>query len=338
MSENGLGEDKESGKRALVAGGGGFIGHHMIKYLKKRGYWVRGVDIKEPQYEATSADDFKVLDLRRWENCLEATEDVAEVYQLAADMGGIGYITGNHADVARNNILINAHMLDAAHLNGASRYFYSSSACIYPLYRQNTPDIGGLREEDAYPADPEEGYGWEKLYAEKLCQYYDEEGKLPTRVARFHNIYGPLGTYDGGREKAPAAISRKIALVHDGGEIEVWGDGLQTRSFTYVDDCVEGIYRIMYSDHSSPLNLGTDVLIGINDLVDLVAKVAGKQIQKRNDLSKPQGVRGRNSDNTRLREVLGWEPQTSLEDGLTATYGWISAQLANKPSEVAASK
>jgi len=310
----------------------------MIKYLKKRGYWVRGVDIKEPQYEATSADDFKVLDLRRWENCLEATEDVAEVYQLAADMGGIGYITGNHADVARNNILINAHMLDAAHLNGASRYFYSSSACIYPLYRQNTPDIGGLKEEDAYPADPEEGYGWEKLYAEKLCQYYDEEGRLPTRVARFHNIFGPLGTYDGGREKAPAAISRKVALVEDGGEIEVWGDGLQTRSFTYIDDCVEGIYRIMHSDRAAPLNLGTDVLIGINDLVDLVAKIAGKQIQKRNDVSKPQGVRGRNSDNTRLREVLGWEPQTTLEDGLKATYEWISAQLATRPSQAAASK
>ena len=338
MGENGLGANKARAKTALVAGGGGFIGHHMIKYLKERDYWVRGVDIKEPEYETTSADDFKVLDLRRWENCLEATKNVAEVYQLAADMGGIGYITGNHADVARNNILINAHMLDAAHQNGARRYFYSSSACIYPLYRQNTPDIGGLREEDAYPADPEEGYGWEKLYAEKLCQYYDEEGRLPTRVARFHNIYGPLGTYDGGREKAPAAISRKIALVEDGGEIEVWGDGLQTRSFTYVDDCVEGIYRIMHSDHAAPLNLGTDVLIGINDLVDLVAKVAGKQIQKRNDLSKPQGVRGRNSDNTRLREVLGWEPQTTLEDGLQATYKWISAQLATQPSKAAAPK
>jgi GDP-D-mannose 3', 5'-epimerase len=334
-----MGEDNRAGqKTALVAGGGGFIGHHMVRYLKERGYWVRGADIKEPEYEATAADDFKVLDLRRWENCLEATENVAEVYQLAADMGGIGYITGNHADVARNNILINAHMLEAAYQNGASRYFYSSSACIYPLYRQNTPDIGGLKEEDAYPADPEEGYGWEKLYAEKLCQYYDEEGRLPTRVARFHNIYGPLGTYDGGREKAPAAISRKVALVEDGGEIEVWGDGLQTRSFTYVDDCVEGIYRIMHSDHSAPLNLGTDVLIGINDLVDLVAKVAGKQITKRNDVSKPQGVRGRNSDNTRLREVLGWEPQTALEDGLKATYEWISLQLARRPSEAAASK
>jgi GDP-D-mannose 3',5'-epimerase len=333
-----MGENNGAGnKTALVAGGGGFIGHHMVRYLKERGYWVRGVDIKKPEYEATAADDFKVLDLRRWENCLEATENIAEVYQLAADMGGIGYITGNHADVARNNILINAHMLEAAFQNGASRYFYSSSACIYPLYRQNTPDIGGLKEEDAYPADPEEGYGWEKLYAEKLCQYYEEEGKLPTRVARFHNIYGPLGTYDGGREKAPAAISRKVALVEDGGEIEVWGDGLQTRSFTYVDDCVEGIYRIMHSDHSAPLNLGTDVLIGINDLVDLVAKIAGKQVQKRNDLSKPQGVRGRNSDNTRLRKVLGWEPQTSLEDGLRATYEWISKQLATKTSEAAAS-
>lgn len=327
MGENGMGENTAGKKTALVAGGGGFIGHHMIAYLKERGYWVRGVDIKEPEYEATSADDFKVLDLRRWEKCLEATKDVAEVYQLAADMGGIGYITGNHADVARNNILINAHMLDAAHQNGASRYFYSSSACIYPLYRQNTPDIGGLKEEDAYPADPEEGYGWEKLYAEKLCQYYDEEGRLPTRVARFHNIYGPLGTYDGGREKAPAAISRKVALVEDGGEIEVWGDGLQTRSFTYVDDCVEGIYRLMQSDHSQPLNLGRDRLISINELARLVIEVSGKHDISLVHVDGPQGVRGRNSDNSQLRRVLGWEPGIPLEEGLVPTYRWIEKQL-----------
>jgi nucleoside-diphosphate-sugar epimerase len=312
-------------KTAVVAGAGGFIGHHMVSFLKDRGYWVRGVDIKEPEYEPSAADEF---DLRRRESCLEATGGAQEVYQLAADMGGIGYITANHADVALNNVLINAHMLEAAYINEAERYFYSSSACIYPMYRQNSPEIAGLKEEDAYPADPEEGYGWEKLYAEKLCQYYDEEGKLSTRVARFHNIYGPLGTYDGGREKAPAAISRKIALVPDGGEIEVWGDGLQTRSFTYVSDCVEGIFRIMHSDHSQPLNLGTDELITIDGLVDLVAKVSGKSIAKKHDLSKPQGVRGRNSDNTRLREVLGWEPGTSLEEGLTQTYKWIETQVS----------
>jgi nucleoside-diphosphate-sugar epimerase len=315
-------------ERVLVAGAGGFIGHHMVRFLKDRGYWVRGVDVKEPEYETSAADEFLLLDLREWDSCLKATDGIDEVYQLAADMGGIGYITAFHADIARNNVLINAHMLDAAYRNGASRYFYSSSACIYPMYKQHEPDVTPLRESDAYPADPEEGYGWEKLYAEKLCQYYDEEGKLPTRVARFHNIYGPLGTYEGGREKAPAAISRKVALAEDGGEIEVWGDGQQTRSFTYVDDCVEGIFRIMRSDHAAPLNLGSDRLVSIDELVDLVSGIAGKRLEKRHDLSKPQGVRGRNSDNSLCREALGWEPRTTLEDGLRATYTWIEGQLA----------
>jgi GDP-D-mannose 3',5'-epimerase len=316
------------GKRAVVAGAGGFIGHHMVRFLKDQGYWVRGVDIKKPEYEESAGDEFAVLDLREWKNCLEATREVEEVYQLAADMGGIGYITGNHAVVARNNVLINAHMLEAAHRNGVQRHFYSSSACIYPMYLQKSPDVTPLREEDAYPADPEEGYGWEKLYSEKLCEYYTEEGKLETRVARFHNIYGPLGTYEGGREKAPAAISRKVALASDGGDIEVWGDGQQTRSFTFVDDCVEGIYRIMQSDHWAPLNLGTDELVTVDALVDLVCKVAGKSLTKRHDTSKPQGVRGRNSDNSKTREVLGWEPQTSLEEGLRRTYRWIETELA----------
>ena len=317
----------EASKRALVTGAGGFIGHHMVKRLKSEGYWVRGVDIKEPEYEATDADEFELLDLRYWEKCQEASRDVDEVYQLAADMGGIGFISANHADVARNNILINAHMLEAATKAGASKYFYSSSACIYPMYLQKSPEVTALKEEDAMPADPEEGYGWEKLYAEKLCQYYTEEGKIHTSVARFHNIYGPLGTYDGGREKAPAAISRKVALATDGGDLEVWGDGMQTRSFTYIDDCVEGIFRIMHSGHTAPLNLGTDELISINDLVDLVAKIAEKTVNKNHDTSKPQGVRGRNSDNSKLREVLGWEPQTTLEDGLRKTYTWIHSML-----------
>jgi GDP-D-mannose 3',5'-epimerase len=316
--------------RACVAGAGGFIGHHLVRYLKANGYWVRGVDIKAPEFEDTEADDFALLDLREWQNCLSATSDVGEVYQLAADMGGIGYITAFHADVARNNVLINAHMLEASRQNAVGRYFFSSSACIYPLYRQSDADVTPLKEEDAFPAEPEEGYGWEKLYAEKLCQYYLEEGKVQTRVARFHNVYGPLGTYDGGREKAPAAISRKVASLKDGGEIEVWGDGAQTRSYMFVDDCVEGIHRIARSDRGEPLNLGTDELISVDRLVDLICGIAGKTLRKKHDVSKPQGVRGRNSDNSRLRETLGWEPNTPLEAGLRRTYEWIESQVRDQ--------
>jgi nucleoside-diphosphate-sugar epimerase len=301
----------------------------MVKYLKAEGYWVRGVDVKAPQYEKTSADEFELLDLRQLENCEVATESVDEVYQLAADMGGIGYITAFHADVARNNVLINAHMLEAASHNGVGNYFYASSACIYPMYLQTSPDVTPLKEEDAYPADPEEGYGWEKLYSEKLCQYYTEEGKIQTSTARFHNIYGPLGTFDGGREKAPAAISRKVALAEDGGDIEVWGDGEQTRSYTYIDDCVEGIYRIAHGGRWQPINLGTDELVSVDGVVDLVCAIAGKNLTKRHDVTKPQGVRGRNSDNTMLREVLGWEPTTRLGDGLRKTYSWIESQLVS---------
>jgi nucleoside-diphosphate-sugar epimerase len=285
------------------------------------------VDIKHPEYEASGADAFELLDLRDRAACLSATRGVDEVFQLAADMGGIGFISAFHADVARNNVLINAHMLEAARENGVARYFYSSSACVYPMYLQQSPDVTPLREADAYPADPEEGYGWEKLYAEKLCQYYLEEGKLLTRVARFHNIYGPLGTYEGGREKAPAAICRKVALAEDGGSIEVWGDGSQTRSFTYIDDCVEGIYRIIHSEHPEPLNLGSDELISVDGLVDLISSVASKRLVKLHDLSKPQGVRGRNSDNTLASAVLGWTPSTTLERGLSETYRWIVSRV-----------
>jgi GDP-D-mannose 3', 5'-epimerase len=312
---------------ALVTGAGGFIGHHMVRYLKSLGYWVRGADVKLPEFEDSLADEFELVDLRQWEDCRKVTREVDEVYQLAADMGGIGYITAFRAHVARNNVLINAHMLEAAAESGVSRYFYSSSACIYPMSLQESEDVSPLKEEDAYPAEPEEGYGWEKLYSEKLCQYYAEEGKLQTRVARFHNVYGPVGTFEGGREKAPAAICRKVALADDGGEIEVWGDGQQTRSFMYVDDCVEGIYRIAQSDHSHPLNLGTDRLVSIDELVRLVAGIAGKTLTVRHDPTKPQGVRGRNSDNSRLREVLRWEPVTTLEDGLSKTYTWIESEL-----------
>ncbi len=320
-------------ERVLVTGAGGFIGHHLVKYLIDKGYWVRAVDIKQPEYETSHADEFLVLDLRRRDNCLIATQNIDHVYNLAADMGGIGYITAYLADISRNNILINTHMLEASHLNKVSRYFYSSSACIYPMYLQTSEDTTPLKEEDAYPADAEEGYGWEKLFAEKLCQYYHHDFGMETRVARFHNVYGPLGTYDGGKEKAPAAICRKVALAKDGSEIEVWGDGQQTRSFMYIDDCVEGIFRIMQSDVSKPLNLGMDIMISVDGLVDLISDIAGKSIGKQHNLTKPQGVRGRNSDNSLLRTLLEWEPTISLKQGLEITYSWISKQIANESAK-----
>jgi GDP-D-mannose 3', 5'-epimerase len=313
--------------RVLVTGAGGFIGHHLTNYLVDRGYWVRGVDIKEPEYEPTRAHEFSLLDLSEAGNCLEATRDIDQVYGLAANMGGIGFIENNKAVIVRDNTFINLHTIEAARINGVKRYLYTSSACIYPGYKQKETDVTPLKESDAYPADAEDGYGWEKLYMERVCRHYTEDFGLDTRVVRFHNIFGPLGTYDGGREKSPAAICRKVALAHDGDEIEVWGDGEQTRSYCYIDDCVEGIYRLMQSDHRDPINLGQDRMISINELVDMVARIAGKRIGKRYDLTKPQGVRGRNSDNTRLREILQWEPTISLEDGLDRTYHWIAAEL-----------
>jgi GDP-D-mannose 3', 5'-epimerase len=314
--------------RVLVTGAGGFIGHHLVARLKNNGYWVRGADLKTPEYEVSAADEFVETDLRRWESCLKVTADVDEVYALAADMGGMGFISSNHATILRNNALINIHTLEAARTNGIKRYLYSSSACVYPEYRQNDVDVVPLKEEDAYPAQPQDAYGWEKLVAERLCTHYWEEFGMETRIVRFHNIFGPLGTWCGGREKAPAALCRKVVIAKLTGahEIELWGDGQQTRSFCYIDDCVTGICKLMRSEYRSPLNLGQDRLITVDGLADIITKIAGIEVSKKH-IAGPQGVRGRNSDNTRLGQVLGWTPEISLEEGLARTYRWIEEQV-----------
>ena len=290
------------------------------------------MDLKFPEFEPTAADEFQIHDLRNFEECTWAltNKKFDEVYNLAADMGGIGYITAHLASIARNNILINVNMLEAASINHVKKYLYTSSACVYNQDKQSDANVIALKEEDAYPAFPEPGYGWEKLFAEQMCEYYQKDYDLDIRIVRFHNVYGPLGTYDGGKEKSPAAICRKIAYLQDGGTIEIWGDGQQTRSYMYIDDCVEGLLRLMTSSYQQPLNLGREELVTINELVDIVANIAEKTLTKTYDLTKPQGVRGRNSDNSKLREVLRWEPKISLKEGLVPTYKWIERQVCHK--------
>jgi nucleoside-diphosphate-sugar epimerase len=316
------------GRKVLVTGAGGFIGHHLVTHLKRQGYWVRGVDIKYPEFCPTDADEFELLDLRRWDNCLQATRDVAQVYALAADMGGMGFISCHHAQILHNNSLINLHTLEAARVNGVKRYLYTSSACVYPEYKQMETNVTPLKEEDAYPAQPQDAYGWEKLIAEHLCTHYREDYGIETRIVRFHNIFGPLGTWEGGREKAPAALCRKIATAKLTGnpEIEIWGDGQQTRSFCYINDCVTGLCMLMQSEFREPLNLGQDRMVSIDQLADMIAEIASYPVIK-NHIPGPEGVRGRNSDNALLRKVLGWEPAISLEEGLARTYAWIEHQV-----------
>lgn len=318
-----------SNRTAIVCGAGGFIGSHLVTRLKSEGYWVRGVDLKFPEFSPTTADDFVIGDLRDPTVCSAVFDrSFDEVYQLAADMGGAGYIFSgdNDADVMYNSASINLNVLHACHQRGVGRIFYSSSACMYPEHNQMDPDNPNCAEDSAYPANPDSEYGWEKLFSERLYLAFGRNHGMQVRIARFHNIFGPEGTWTGGREKAPAAICRKIAEAADGGSIEIWGDGLQTRSFLYVDECVDGVLRLMRSDFTGPVNIGSEEMVTINDLAAIVMGIAGKRLSL-NHIPGPLGVRGRNSDNRLIRERLGWAPDRPLRDGLIPTYQWIDQQV-----------
>jgi len=320
-------------KRVLVAGGGGFIGGWLVKELLSKGYKVSVVDIKpiSDWYQVFSAANNTSSDLSLLDNCMQSTVGVDEIYNLAADMGGMGFIEKNKA-ACMLTVLINTHLLMAAKTNGVSRYFFSSSACVYNADKQSKTLIEPLREEDAYPAMPEDGYGWEKLFSERMCRHFYEDYGLETRVARYHNVYGPNGTWEGGREKAPAALSRKVAEAKfsNSNEINIWGDGEQTRSFTYIKDCIEGTVKLMESDVREPLNIGSNELVSINALAEAIEKIAGIKLNAKYDLSAPKGVRGRNSDNTKIIKLLNWQPKISLNEGLTETYQWIENEVSKK--------
>jgi nucleoside-diphosphate-sugar epimerase len=318
-------------KRILVNGAGGFIGGHLVKRLKSEGFWVRGVDIKRHEYSQLPADDFIQGDLREPAVAQAAVDGIDEVYQLAADMGGAGYIfTGEHdAAVMHNSATINLNTLEFGRRAGVKKFFYSSSACIYPEYNQLDPENPKCSEDSAYPAAPDSEYGWEKLFSERLYLAYMRNYGIPVRVARFHNIFGPEGTWDGGREKAPAALCRKVVEAPKGGEIEIWGDGLQTRSFLYVDECLEGVRRLVESDFTGPVNIGSEEMVSINQLAELVMDIAGKRLSIRH-IEGPLGVRGRNSDNRLIAEKLAWKPSRPLREGLEKTYDWISSQVNQK--------
>ena len=318
-------------ERILVTGGGGFIGSHVAKYLYSQGHFVRVADIKYDDYiEGEYCSEKCLLDLRILENCLKATEGIDKVYNFAANMGGIGFITSVFADIVHDNVLINIHMIEASMRNKVKRFLFSSSACIYPNYKQTEADVPGLKEEDAYPAEPNEAYGWEKLFTEEMIKAYQIDYGLNARITRYHNIYGPEGTYKGGKEKAPAALCRKVAEASDPGTLTIWGDGKATRSFCYIDDCVRGTVALMESDHDKSINIGSDRLVSVNELSDIIINISGKKITKDYDLSAPEGVKGRNADLTLVKKVLGWEPQISLEEGLAKTYRWINMMVQNE--------
>jgi GDP-D-mannose 3', 5'-epimerase len=314
-------------KKAIITGAGGFIGAHLVKYLKKKGYFVKGIDLKKPQFSKTHADKFIIADLRDLSQVKKHITKTDELYMLAADMGGMGFISCNGPQIVNNNAIINLNTLKVASEVGIKKVFFSSSACVYPEEKQMKTNNKGLKESDAYPANPDTAYGWEKIFIEQVCKTYNDELGMNIKVARFHNIYGPEGTYDGGREKSPAALCRKIAKTKNNGEIEVWGDGKQTRSYCYIDDCLEGVYTLMHSKHNQPINVGSDRLVTINKMVKIISEVANKNVSIKYDLTKPQGVRGRNSNNKNVEKILKWKTNITLEEGLKKTYNWIQSQI-----------